>query len=70
MRRFVLSFDSLVANAGGVVTQPGLGKAADTWGYPSLYVVGAFLQFLLVPFILLARREHAPSERHGMLANR
>jgi MFS family permease len=61
-RATVLSFDSLRANAGGVVIQPGLGKAADIWGYPSSYVTGAFVQVLALPFLLLARREHAPSD--------
>lgn len=32
-RATVLSFDSLVGNTGGVVIQPGLGKAADVWSY-------------------------------------
>ncbi len=32
-RATVLSFDNLMASAGGVVTQPALGRAADLWGY-------------------------------------
>jgi len=61
-RATVLSSDSLLANAGGVVIQPGLGKAADVWGYPSSYVAGALVQLLALPFVLLARHEHAPSD--------
>ncbi len=61
-RATVLSSDNLLASAGGVVIQPGLGKAADVWGYPSSYVAGAMVQLLALPFILLARREHAPSD--------
>jgi MFS family permease len=61
-RATVLSSDNLLASAGGVVIQPGLGKAADVWGYPSSYVAGAMVQLLALPFILFARREHAPSD--------
>jgi MFS family permease len=61
-RATVLSSDNLLASAGGVVIQPGLGKAADVWGYPSSYVVGAAVQLLALPFILFARRAQAPSD--------
>jgi MFS family permease len=61
-RATVLSSDNLLASAGGVVIQPGLGKAADVWGYPSSYVAGAAVQLLALPFILLARRTQAPSD--------
>ena len=37
-RATVLSFDNLMASAGGVVAQPALGRVADVWGYPSAYV--------------------------------
>jgi len=61
-RATVLSFDSLLGSAGGVVTQPLLGRSADLWGYPASYVACAGVQILAVPFIWLARREHASSE--------
>jgi MFS family permease len=64
-RATVLSSDSLLGSAGGVVIQPGLGRAADAWGYPSSYVAGALVQLLAVPFILLARREQASSDPTG-----
>ncbi|TCN42930.1 putative MFS family arabinose efflux permease [Kribbella orskensis] len=58
-RATVLSSDNLLASGGGVVIQPALGKAADVWGFGPAYVVGAGIQLLVLPFILLARRERA-----------
>jgi MFS family permease len=62
-RATVLSSDNLLSSAGGVVAQPGLGKVADVWGYGASYLVGAGVQLLALPFIVLARRERAPSDR-------
>jgi MFS family permease len=61
-RATVLSFDSLMGSAGGVVVQPGLGRVADVAGYPSSYLVAAAIDVIALPFILLARREHAPGD--------
>jgi len=61
-RATVLSFESLMGSSGGVVIQPILGKTADVWGYPGSYACGAVLQALAVPFMWLARREHAESD--------
>jgi MFS family permease len=61
-RATVLSFDSLMASAGGVVAQPGLGRVADLFGYPASYLAAAGIQTLAVPFALLARRENASSD--------
>jgi MFS family permease len=61
-RATVLSFDSLMGSAGGVVAQPALGRAADVYGYPTTYVVSAVIQALAVPFSILARRENASSD--------
>ena len=61
-RATVLSFDSLMSSAGGVVAQPALGRVADLFGYPRAYVVSALLQLTAVPFIALARRENAESD--------
>ncbi|MDP9483428.1 MAG: MFS transporter, partial [Chloroflexota bacterium] len=58
----VLSFDNLMGSAGGVVAQPLLGRTADVYGYPASYVVGAAIQALAVPFVILARRERATSD--------
>jgi MFS family permease len=62
-RATVLSFDSMMSSAGGVVAQPALGRVADVWGYSSAYVVSAAIQLTAVPFLALARRENASSDR-------
>jgi MFS family permease len=61
-RATVLSFDSLMGSAGGVVAQPALGRMADVAGYPASYLVSAGIQALAIPFAFLARRENAPSD--------
>jgi MFS family permease len=61
-RATVLSFDSFMGSAGGVVIQPSLGRVADLYGYPASYVVSAAIQALAVPFAFLSRRENAPSD--------
>jgi len=61
-RATVLSLDSLIGSSGGVVIQPALGRVADVAGYPASYLVGAGLQTLAIPFLLLARRQNAPAD--------
>jgi MFS family permease len=61
-RATVLSTDNLLASAGGVVFQPVLGKVAEASGYPTAYLVSAVVELLALPFVLLARRERAPSD--------
>lgn len=61
-RATVLSFDSLMANLGGICIQPALGRVADLRGYGPSYVVGAAVQLLAVPFLLLSRRERHPAD--------
>jgi MFS family permease len=61
-RATVLSFDNLMASAGGVAAQPALGRAADVWGYPSAYVLSGVIQLTALPFLALARREDAASD--------
>jgi MFS family permease len=62
-RATVLSFDSLMASAGGAIAQPTLGRVADVSGYPSAYLVSAGLQLAALPFLMLARQEKASSDR-------
>jgi MFS family permease len=62
-RATVLSFDSLMSSAGGVVAQPALGRVADLYGYSRAYVVSALLQLIAAPFLMMARREKAASDR-------
>ena len=61
-RATVLSFDSLMGSAGGVVAQPALGRVADVSGYGASYVVSGAITALALPFVALARREHAESD--------
>ena len=64
-RATVLSFDSLMGSAGGVVAQPALGRVADVSGYAASYLVSAGIQVLALPFVLLARRTKAASDPIG-----
>jgi MFS family permease len=61
-RATVLSFDSLMSSAGGVVAQPALGRAADIWGYGPSYLISGLVTAVVLPFTLLARRERATSD--------
>jgi len=61
-RATVLSFDSLMGSSGGVVIQPVLGRAADVYSYSTSFVIGAIFQLLAAPFLILSRREQAPSD--------
>jgi MFS family permease len=62
-RATVLSFDNLMGSAGGVAAQPALGRVADVRGYSSAYLVSAVIQLAALPFLVLARRENAASDR-------
>lgn len=61
-RATVLSFDNLMGSAGGIVTQPALGRVADVWNYSTSYLVSSLIQAAALPFFFLARRERAPSD--------
>ena len=61
-RATVLSFDNLMGSAGGVVAQPALGRVADVNGYAASFLVSGVIQAIAVPFVILARREHAVSD--------
>jgi predicted MFS family arabinose efflux permease len=61
-RATVLSFDNLMDSAGGAVAQPMLGRVADASGYPASYLICSAIQAAALPFVVLARREDAPSD--------
>jgi MFS family permease len=61
-RATVLSFDSLMGSAGGVVIQPVLGRAADLSSYGTSYAFGALFQLAAVPFLIKSRRERDPAD--------
>lgn len=61
-RATVLSFDSLFASLGGVVIQPGLGRAADVWSYGTSLVIGGIVELIGVPLMLASRRQNEPAD--------
>jgi hypothetical protein len=61
-RATVLSFDNLTGSVGGVIMQPALGRMADVTGYAPTYLACSALQVLALPFLVLARRQQAPSD--------
>jgi MFS family permease len=61
-RATVISTDNLLGSAAGVVVQPALGRVADAWSYATSYLVAGAIEILALPFVLLARRERAPSD--------
>lgn len=61
-RATVLSFDSLLGSAGGVVFQPILGRTADVGGYGASLFVSGLISVAAVPFVLLSRATRAPAD--------
>lgn len=61
-RATVLSSANLLGSLGGVGVQPTLGRVADAWGYGASYLAAAGVEALALPFLLLARKERAPSD--------
>lgn len=61
-RATVLSFDSLMGSAGGVVIQPVLGRSADVWGYGTSYVLGAVINAAALPFLVASRRRRTAAD--------
>jgi MFS family permease len=61
-RATILSFDSLMTSSGGVWAQPGLGRAADVWGYGPSYLVGGAISALALPALALSRHQDAPAD--------
>lgn len=61
-RATILSLDSMMGSAGGVLIQPALGRAADVWSYGTSYVVAGAITAVSLPFILLSRREGASAD--------
>ncbi|MGH8945033.1 MAG: MFS transporter, partial [Acidimicrobiia bacterium] len=62
-RATVLSFNSLMGSAGGVVAQPALGRVADVWSLGVGYVVAGVVYLVRLPFILAVRRMDLPADR-------
>ena len=62
-RATVLSFASLMGNAGGVVAQPALGRVADVYSLGAGYVVAGAMYALQLPFLVAVRRLRLPADR-------
>jgi MFS family permease len=62
-RATLLSFDSLLASSGGVLSQPALGRVADVYSLSSAYVVSSGVQLLSVPFILATRALNTKADK-------
>ena len=68
-RATILSFDSLINSAGGIVAQPLLGKSADIWGYRVSFLLSAAGSALALPFLARARQLNTPADHEiGMPA--
>jgi len=61
-RATVLSFDSLMGSAGGVVFQPVLGRVADIGGYGASLLWSGVISAVAVPFVLLSRGQKSPAD--------
>jgi MFS family permease len=61
-RATVLSFDSLLGSAGGVVFQPILGRSADLGGYGASLLWSGLISAIATPFVLLSRAQHSPAD--------
>jgi MFS family permease len=61
-RATILTLDSLINNAGGIVAQPALGKSADIWGYRVSFLLSAAVSALALPFIARARQLNTPAD--------
>ena len=62
-RATILSFDSLINSAGGIVAQPALGRVADVYSYRTSYLWSAIGSALALPFLIRARAANAPADR-------
>ena len=62
-RATVVSFDSMVANLGGVGGQAGLGYLAKVRDYPTGYIVGGAATVLAIPLYVAIRRLEEDADR-------
>lgn len=61
-RATLLSFDSMIGSSGGVIFQPALGKVADVYSYSASYMVSGVISAFAIPFLYMARKQHAKSD--------
>jgi MFS family permease len=61
-RATVLSFVSLMGSAGGVVSQPALGRVADAYSLGTGYVVAGVVYAVRLPFMFGVRKLDLPAD--------
>ncbi|MGY6497075.1 MAG: MFS transporter [Microcella sp.] len=61
-RATVLSFHSLFGSTGGIVVQPGLGRAADLQGYGFSLLLGGLISALALPLLAASRAQRDPAD--------
>lgn len=61
-RATVTSFDSMFGNAGGVVSQPGLGYMSRARSIGDAYIVGGLATILTIPILIALRRLARPAD--------
>ena len=61
-RASVISFHSMIGNAGGVIGQSGLGYLSRTRSIADGYVVGGLTTLLVLPVLLMLRRAADPAD--------
>ena len=64
-RATILSFDSLMGSVGGVWAQPGLGKAADAFGYAPSYLISSAVSATRRPVPRALPQGEQPGRRAG-----
>jgi MFS family permease len=62
-RATVISFNSMMDSAGGVVGQPALGYLSERAGIGAGFVAGGAATFFVLPFLYLLRRLKDPADR-------
>ena len=61
-RATVISFDSMISNAGGILSQTTLGPIAQQVGIAQGYILGGAATLLALPLLLILRRMGGPAD--------
>ena len=62
-RATVVSFDSMVGNAGGILGQSGLGYVSRVRSIPDAFVLGGLSTLLVFPILMVLRRRRDEADR-------
>ena len=66
-RATVISCDSLLGNAGGMLGQVGLGAIARSQGIGAAYIAGGLLSGVALPLLAMLRRSGGEVDRRGQI---